>query len=109
MLFNWVNSLLVGLLCHVSVTTATPFTARDGNGTAIYKDPSAPVEARVKDLLSRMTIQDKTAQLMQGDITNWMSDKDGSFNYTGLVVNMETKAGSFYVGMEFRSNDLPCD
>ncbi|KAJ5099854.1 hypothetical protein N7532_006855 [Penicillium argentinense] len=32
----------------------------------VYKDASAPVEKRVKDLLSRMTIEDKMAQLMQG-------------------------------------------
>jgi beta-glucosidase len=34
--------------------------------TPLYKDPKAPVEKRVKDLLSRMTIEDKRAQLMQG-------------------------------------------
>lgn len=37
------------------------------NNDAPYKDPSLPVEARVEDLLSRMTIEDKTAQLMQGE------------------------------------------
>lgn len=31
-----------------------------------YKDPHAPVEARVEDLLSRMTLEDKAAQLVQG-------------------------------------------
>lgn len=47
-----------------------------GNGTnsstslvgAIYKDPSQPIEARVSDLVSRMTIEEKMAQLMQGSI-----------------------------------------
>lgn len=73
------------------------------NGTnstsgAIYKDPSASVDDRIADLLSRMTIADKTAQLMQGDISNWMNTTDNSFNYTGLVANMDMKAGSFYVG-----------
>ena len=29
----------------------------------LYKDPSAPVEARVEDLLSRMTLEEKVAQL----------------------------------------------
>lgn len=32
----------------------------------LYKDANAPVEKRVKDLLSRMTIEDKRAQLIQG-------------------------------------------
>lgn len=66
--------------------------------TPIYKDPTASVDARVADLLSRMTIQDKTAQLVQGDISNWINMTDDSFNATGLVWNMATRAGSFYVG-----------
>jgi hypothetical protein len=31
----------------------------------IYKDPNAPVEARVKDLLSRMTLEEKVGQMTQ--------------------------------------------
>ena len=31
----------------------------------VYKDPSAPVEARVEDLLGRMTLYEKVAQLSQ--------------------------------------------
>lgn len=31
-----------------------------------YKDPSVPVEERISDLLSRMTVEEKTAQLIQG-------------------------------------------
>lgn len=29
----------------------------------VYKDPKAPIEARVEDLLARMTIEDKASQL----------------------------------------------
>lgn len=38
------------------------------NSTAspAYKNPHLPVEQRVADLLSRMTLEDKMAQLMQG-------------------------------------------
>ncbi|KAL1987240.1 hypothetical protein VTN96DRAFT_4572 [Rasamsonia emersonii] len=70
------------------------------NSTAspAYKNPHLPVEQRVADLLSRMTLEDKMAQLMQGDITNWMNATTGAFNYSGLVENMQTKAGMFYVG-----------
>lgn len=32
----------------------------------------------------------------QGDITNWMNQTTGAFNSSGLVANMEEKAGSFY-------------
>jgi beta-glucosidase len=31
----------------------------------IYRDPNAPVEARVKDLLSRMTLEEKVGQMTQ--------------------------------------------
>jgi len=65
---------------------------------AIYKDASQPVEARVQDLLARMTIEEKMAQLMQGDISNWINTTSGVFNMSGLVANMEMKAGQFYVG-----------
>lgn len=38
------------------------------NSTALppYKNPHLPVEQRVADLLGRMTLEDKMAQLMQG-------------------------------------------
>ena len=29
----------------------------------IYEDPSAPIEARVQDLLSQMTVEEKTCQM----------------------------------------------
>ena len=71
-----------------------------GNGTAtpLYKNPNAPVDARVADLLSRMTIEDKTSQLIQGDISNWINTTTDAFNATGLAWNMATRAGQFYVG-----------
>jgi hypothetical protein len=33
---------------------------------------------------------------LSGDVTNWMNQTSGAFNYTGLVTNMQMKAGSFY-------------
>ncbi|CAI7577002.1 unnamed protein product [Penicillium bialowiezense] len=68
------------------------------SSSPLYKDAGAPVEKRVKDLLGRMTIEDKMSQLIQGDVTNWMNSTTGEFNETGLVANMEMKAGMFYVG-----------
>ncbi|KKK22759.1 putative beta-glucosidase [Aspergillus rambellii] len=64
----------------------------------VYKDPNASIEDRISDLLGRMTVEDKMAQLIQGDVTNWMNADTGDFNYTGLVENMKMKAGMFYVG-----------
>ncbi|KAL5342870.1 glycoside hydrolase superfamily [Aspergillus crustosus] len=68
------------------------------SSSPLYKDPNAPIEDRVSDLLGRMTIEDKTGQLIQGDLTNWMDAETGAFNYSGLVENMRVKAGMFYVG-----------
>jgi beta-glucosidase len=45
-----------------------------------------------------MTIEEKASQMMQGDMTNWLNITDGSFNETGLIFNMENRAGQFYVG-----------
>ena len=68
------------------------------NSSAPYKNPNTPIDERVSDLLSRMTIQDKMAQLMQGDISNWINTTTNAFNQSGLAANMEMKAGQFYVG-----------
>lgn len=65
---------------------------------ATYKDPYASVDARVSDLVSRMTIEEKTAQLIQGDISNWINTTTNAFNSTGLEWNFKVRAGQFYVG-----------
>lgn len=73
------------------------FGTRDQN-EPIYKDPTASVEDRVADLLPRMTVQEKAAQLVQGDFSSWINTTTNDFNRTGLVEEMETRASSFYVG-----------
>ncbi|KAI0847355.1 glycoside hydrolase family 3 protein [Daldinia vernicosa] len=85
-------------LCLASLTAVALAIANNGS-TLPYKDPSATVEDRVADLLSRMTIEDKTAQLVQGDLRNWINTGDGSVNQTGLEWSMKSRAGSFYVGI----------
>ncbi|KAI1498787.1 glycoside hydrolase superfamily [Biscogniauxia marginata] len=87
---------IVGLL-SVLITLAQGGLGQ--NGTAVYKDPDAPVESRIADLLSRMTVEEKTAQLVQGDLRNWLNTTDGSLNQTGLEWSMQARAGSFYVGV----------
>jgi beta-glucosidase len=64
----------------------------------IYKNPHASIDDRVADLLSRMTINDKKSQLVQGDISNWINMTDNSFNATGLAWNMAERGGAYYVG-----------
>jgi beta-glucosidase len=51
-----------------SFLLATLVASVSGKSTPVYKDATAPVDKRVKDLLGRMTIEDKMAQLMQGKL-----------------------------------------
>lgn len=83
---------------YASLALTASTWAAANNSTPIYKNPNATIDDRVSDLLSRMTIQDKTSQLVQGDISNWINVTDGSFNASGLEWNMEHRGGSFYVG-----------
>ena len=48
---------LLGTVCTLS--------AKDKKGDALYKDAKAPIEKRVDDLLSLMTLEEKVMQLTQ--------------------------------------------
>ncbi|MDR3093664.1 MAG: glycoside hydrolase family 3 C-terminal domain-containing protein [Bacteroidales bacterium] len=50
------NSLLI-------LTTLLVVACSENTGLPVYKDASKPVEARVADLLKRMTLEEKTAQM----------------------------------------------
>jgi beta-glucosidase len=88
--------LLAGLLALPS--DAYDLVRRQQAINATYKDPSASIDDRVSDLLSRMTIEEKTAQLIQGDISNWINTTTNAFNSSGLEWNFQKRAGQFYVG-----------
>lgn len=77
---------------------ASAAMASSNTSTPIYKNPNATIDDRVADLVSRMTIQDKQSQLVQGDVSNWLNITDGSFNASGLAWNMAYRGGAFYVG-----------
>ncbi|KAF6833595.1 glycosyl hydrolase family 3 [Colletotrichum plurivorum] len=88
-------------LAFASVLVA--FTAAQ-NGTTnssspIYKDPKASIDDRVSDLLKRMTIEEKTAQLLQADIRDYLNLTDGRFNESGLVWAAEHRANSIWTGL----------
>lgn len=70
------------------------------SGQPIYKDPKAAIEDRVEDLLSRMTMEEKTSQLVQGDLRNWLNVTDGTLNATGLEWSMKHRGGSYYIYAE---------
>ncbi|KAF7547360.1 hypothetical protein G7046_g9031 [Stylonectria norvegica] len=65
----------------------------------LYKNPKASIDDRVADLLKRMTVKEKTAQLIQGDMTNYLNITDGTFNKSGLIWNMEYRANSVWTGL----------
>lgn len=73
------RSLTLLLASTVSFTSAQygySNSSNSSNSSLPYKNPSLPVATRVQDLLSRMTIEEKAAQLMQGDVSNWLSMYD---------------------------------
>jgi beta-glucosidase len=89
--------LLPALLLAVAASAADK--GRPDLKNAVYKNPKASVEARVADLLARMTIEEKASQLLQGDIRNWMNDTTNALNQTGLEWSTKYRGSSFYVGV----------
>ncbi len=73
------SSAVVALVAAPAVLVAAPAVhARSGTG---YRDPSLPIAARVKDLLARMTIEEKTGQMR----SMWFSKSaiiDGQGNFS---------------------------
>ena len=61
MIKGFSGSLLLLQLLEVFMPVAAK-----GSKVPIYKNANEPVEKRVEDLLGRMTIEEKMAQLMQG-------------------------------------------
>ncbi|RYF40112.1 MAG: hypothetical protein EOO38_22360, partial [Cytophagaceae bacterium] len=95
--FSLKAAILLGSLLSVP-STAYDLVRRQQAANATYKDASASIDARVSDLLSRMTVEEKTAQLIQGDSSNWINTTTNAFNSSGLEWNFRERAGQFYVG-----------
>ena len=97
MVYSTLKASLAFLLA-VSPAASYDLARRRASAKATYRDPNASVDDRVADLLSRMTIEEKTAQLVQGDFSSWINTTSNAFNSTGLAWNMANRAGQFYVG-----------
>ncbi len=65
--------------------TAPALASPIGASEAIYKDSSQTVEARVEDLLSRMTLDEKIGQMTQAE-NNSIKPEDVSKYYIGSVL-----------------------
>jgi len=79
---NYVRS--VGMLAMIALAIGMPSASGVAqtalSGSPIYKDPTQPIDRRVEDLLARMTLEEKAAQL----VTSW-EHKD----------KIQTDAGAF--------------
>ncbi|HEV7716096.1 MAG TPA: glycoside hydrolase family 3 N-terminal domain-containing protein, partial [Steroidobacteraceae bacterium] len=69
------------LVAAISLLAATVGDAQSDRGKPLYKDPAAPVDQRVDDLLSRMTLPEKIEQITaiwttKGDLMNAAGDFD---------------------------------
>ena len=53
----------LGLFASTSLMAAAPTAAR-GKAGPLYKDASAPIDLRVRDLLARMTLEEKVGQII---------------------------------------------
>lgn len=58
----WFTTGLLLLLAVVCIETAA-----GGGGYMKYKDPREPLNTRINDLLSRMTVEEKVGQMTQID------------------------------------------
>lgn len=58
-------SVALSMACCLAMMANAPLRADD---TPLYLDPTQPVESRVTDLLSRMTLDEKIGQMVQADI-----------------------------------------
>ena len=96
------------LWCHLpSLLLALPLAAQTPAAPA-YKDPAQPVETRVKDLLQRMTLEEKVAQL-QGLLVPDPHAFDDEGNFVGGtgVAALSNGAGSVWAGPRDRMASKP--
>jgi beta-glucosidase len=97
----------VSTLCGVTVLAAITHAA---DCKPVYKNPNATIDDRVSDLLKRMSVEEKAAQLIQGDLRDYQAvDNDGNngdFNQTGLEWVMSTRAHAIWTGLYVMPEDL---
>ena len=67
----------------------------DDAGAQTYRDSTQPVEVRVQDLLDRMTLHEKVAQLWQVDSSVVLNDDQSLNEQEGRRVVVQQGAGSF--------------
>jgi beta-glucosidase len=63
--YRWVTACVVLIFIGLLVGRPHHITSAQ-DGTPPYKNPSLPIEKRVDDLVSRMTLEEKVSQMMNG-------------------------------------------
>jgi beta-glucosidase len=84
----------IGIRHSTLLKTENDFTFRDLNKNGkldVYEDPRQPIEARVEDLLSQMTLEEKAGTMfIDGVIVNEDSsieEKPGGWTFAGVAMN----------------------
>ena len=67
------------ILCSFLSLHLVCFSQSDSN--AVYKNPKSPIPLRVRDLLNKMTVEEKVAQLESG----WTLPAFGTFRLPSAV------------------------
>ncbi|KAF8919142.1 glycoside hydrolase superfamily [Mucidula mucida] len=94
MLVPFISCLLLSRAWAASPDVPSRATNEDGS-TPLYKDPTASIEDRVNDLLPRMTLEEKVAQLIQGDISGWIVN---AVQPNRVEEMMRLKGGAIWAG-----------
>jgi hypothetical protein len=81
------------------LTTAVAALVCTAACKSTYQNPNAHIDDRVADLLKRMSVGEKMAQLIQGDMSNYLDLTTEAFNSSGLRWNMEYRANSIWTGL----------
>jgi beta-glucosidase len=88
------------LICALFLSAAQSFAA--GGKAPLYKDPAAPISARVSDLLKRMTLEEKVGQMTQLNFSTYNSDGDNAVDVVPEKLRKilrEVPVGSFLNGI----------
>jgi len=60
------NRYRLAVTCVLLIASLSPVLSQTGSSAPPYKDPKLPIEKRVDDLVSRMTLEEKVSQMMNG-------------------------------------------
>ena len=75
------------------VSALGPFAASAAAGRSLYRDAKLPVELRVKDLLSQMTLEEKVAQTVQADIGSITPDEMRQYHLGSILAGGNSAPG----------------